>query len=239
VVIVVRFLWVFPATYLPRWLSPSVRARDPAPSWRYPFIIAFTGVRGVVSLAAALSVPVAVAPNVPFPGRDRVLVITFIVILVTLIAQGLTLSFVVRKLGLDRLGSAEQRERRRREMRARVETARAALARLDSAASEEHLNDDILTPWRTRQRQRIEQLQSGRDPAGGAFAEAQGVRRVELALVEAERSRLNELLREGRINDEIRRRIERDLDLTEERLRRNSHGLVADEEPEVGPTTPG
>ena len=129
-----RFLWVFPATYLPRWLSRT-KAHEPTPSWRYPFIIAFTGVRGVVSLAAALSLPVAIAPNVPFPDRDRVLVITFIVILVTLIAQGLTLSSVVRALGLDRLGAAERRERKRRELRARVETARAALARLDSAAA--------------------------------------------------------------------------------------------------------
>ena len=235
VVIAVRFLWVFPATYLPRWLSRS-KTKDSTPSWRYPFIIAFTGVRGVVSLAAALSLPVAIAPNVPFPDRDRVLVITFIVILVTLIAQGLTLSSVVRALGLDRLGAAERRERKRRELRARVETARAALARLDSAAAVEHLNDAVLKPWRTRQVQRIEQLQSGRDPDGDAFAEAESVRRVELAVVEAERTRLNELLREGRINDEIRRRIERDLDLAEERLRRNVHGIVGDEDPGVGPT---
>jgi monovalent cation/hydrogen antiporter len=236
VVIAVRFLWVFPATYLPRWLSRAKTAPDATPSWRYPFIIAFTGVRGVVSLAAALSVPVAIGPNVAFPDRDRILVITFIVIVVTLIAQGLTLSFVVRALGLDRLGAAERRERKRRELRARVETARAALARLDEAAAEEHLNDDVVKPWRTRQTQRIEQLQSGRDPDGDAFAEAESVRRVELSVVEAERARLNELLREGRINDEIRRRIERDLDLAEERLRRNVHGIVGDEDPEVGPT---
>jgi CPA1 family monovalent cation:H+ antiporter len=237
VIIVVRFLWVFPATYLPRWLVPSLDARDPAPSWRFPFIIAFTGVRGVVSLAAALSVPVAIATNVPFPGRNTVLVITFIVIMMTLIAQGLTLPFVVRKLGLDRLASAELRERKRRENRARIETARAALNRLESAAVEEHLNDDLVQPWRTRQTQRIAQLDSARDPDGDAFAVATSVHRVELAMIAAERARLNELLREGRISDEIRRRIERDLDLDEERLRRNVRG-IAEDEPELGPERP-
>ena len=91
--------------------------------------------RGVVSLAAALSIPVAIAFNVPFPGRDPVLVITFMVIVVTLIAQGLTLPFVVRKLGLDRLGLEEHHERKRREILARLETARAALEQLDAAAA--------------------------------------------------------------------------------------------------------
>jgi monovalent cation/hydrogen antiporter len=235
VVIVVRFLWVFPATYLPRWLSRSVEANDPAPSWRFPFIIAFTGVRGVVSLAAALSIPVAIAKGVPFPGRDEVLVITFVVIVVTLIAQGLTLPFVVRKLGLDRLGLDEQRERKRRELNARMETARAALKRLDQAAAEGHVNDEIVRPWRTRQEQRIAQLDGARNLDGDGMGDAASVHRVELALIAAERARLNSLLREGEITDEIRRRIERDLDLDEERLRRNVRGITADEEPEVGP----
>jgi CPA1 family monovalent cation:H+ antiporter len=235
VVIVVRFMWVFPATYLPRWLTPSLERRDPAPSWRFPFIIAFTGVRGVVSLAAALSVPIAIAPNVPFPGRDRVLVITFILIVVTLIAQGLTLPFVVRALGLDRLGLDERRERNRREAEARLETARAALVQLEAAAATEHLKDELVQPWMTRQQQRIAQLDGARDPCADAFDEAARVQRVELALIAAERARLNALLREGEISDEIRRRIERELDLDEERLRRNVHGIAGDAAAEIGP----
>jgi CPA1 family monovalent cation:H+ antiporter len=231
VVIVVRFAWVFPATYLPRWLAPSLEARDPSPSWRVPFIIAFTGVRGVVSLAAALSVPVVLATGAPFPARDRVLVLTFIVIVVTLVLQGLTLPWVVRKLGLDALGREERRERQRREAVARLETARAALRRLDAVASEEGLDEAVVQPWRARQEQRISQLENARDPGRDGYASADGLHRVELELVAAERARLNSLLREGRITDEIRRRIERDLDLDEERLRRNVRGLVADEEP--------
>ena len=232
VVIAVRFLWVFPATYGPRWLLPSVAARDPAPNWRLPFVVAFTGVRGVVSLAAALSIPIAIAVNVPFPGRDRVLVLTFAVIIVTLVAQGLTLPWVLRKLGLDKLGLAEARLRRQREMSARAEAARAALARLDIAAKEEQLADELVAPWRERERQRIARLDAARDQAD-SFAAPAGVQRVELALIGAARSRLNELLRQGSVTDEIRRRIERDLDLDEERLRRNVRGIATDDEGEI------
>lgn len=228
VVVVVRFVWVFAATYVPRWLFKSAAARDPAPSWRSPFIIAYTGVRGVVSLAAALSIPVAIATNVPFPGRDHVLVITFIVIVVTLIGQGLTLPFVVRKLGLDRLGLAEQQERARREIVARLETARAAAARLDSAAAEEHLQTDVVQTWRARQQQRIARLDGASDLSDSGLGEAASEKRVELAMIRSERERLNALLRTGEISDEIRRRVERDLDLDEERLRRNVRGIVPD-----------
>jgi Na+/H+ antiporter len=230
IVILVRFLWVFPATYLPRWLFPSIAARDPSPSWRFPFIIAFTGVRGVVSLAAALSVPIVIATNVPFPARDRVLVLTFVVIVVTLVVQGLTLPWVLRRLGLDRLGHAEARHRSQHETSARMETARAALERLDTVARKEGLPDKVVEPLRARLRQRIAQLRGARDPGGGAFALSAGVHRAELALIDAERVRLNELLREGKVSDQIRRRIERGLDLDEERLRRNVSGIAVDDD---------
>jgi len=230
VVIVVRFLWVFPATYIPRWLFRSVRLHDPTPSWRFPFIIAFTGVRGVVSLAAALSVPVALAPGVAFPARDRLLVLVFVVIVVTLVAQGLTLPFVVRRLGLVQLGAAERRHRRRQEAAARLETARAALARLDDAAREHGLAPEALRSWRKKQQQRIDLLEHTRNPDGDGSVQATSMHRVELELLAAERARLNALLHEGRISDEIRRRIERDLDLAEERVRRNVRGIATDDD---------
>jgi CPA1 family monovalent cation:H+ antiporter len=230
VCIVVRFLWVFPATYLPRWLSSSIAAQEPSPSWRSIFLVAFTGVRGVVSVAAVLSVPVALAPGIGFPHRDQLLVLTFMVVVVTLIAQGLTLPFVVRKLGLDALGAAEQRERTRREVSARLETALAALERLEKIGQEEGLAEDALQPQRARVEQRIAQLRGAKDPGGEGYAASKALHRVDLALVQAERDRLNELLREGRITDDIRRRIERDLDLDEERLRRNVHGIASGED---------
>ena len=81
-VIVVRFLWVFPVTYLPRWLWPPLRRREPAPNWRPPFLDRFcTGLRGAVSLAAALSIPLNLAGGEPFPHRDLILFSTICVIL--------------------------------------------------------------------------------------------------------------------------------------------------------------
>ena len=227
VVIVVRFLWVFPATYVPRWLFPRIAARDPAPNWRMPFVIAFTGVRGVVSLAAALSVPIAIASDVAFPRRDAVLVLTFVVIVVTLVAQGLTLPWVLKKLRLDKLGLAEVRRRKEREIYARMEAARAALAELDAAAKTHALPEEVIAPWREREQLRIAQLEGERERDGERFAASASMHRLELALVAAQRKRLNELLRSGEVSDAIRRRVERDLDLEEERLRGNLQVLAA------------
>src|SRR2546423_4807278 len=85
IIVVARFAWVYPATYLPRFLSKRLRERDPYPSWRTVFVIAFTGVRGAVSLAAALALPYALANGDPFPNRDLILFVTFSVILITLV----------------------------------------------------------------------------------------------------------------------------------------------------------
>jgi len=91
VVVAARFIWLYPATYLPRWLFPSIKRRDPSPPWQWPFVLAFTGVRGIVSLAAALAIPFATTSGQPFPDRDLILFLTFSVILVTLVGQGLLL----------------------------------------------------------------------------------------------------------------------------------------------------
>src|SRR5262249_8833794 len=88
VAIVARFVWVYPATYLPRWLIPAVRRKDPSPPWQGPFAISYVGVRGVVSLAAALAIPFTTESGAIFPVRDRILFITFASITITLIGQG-------------------------------------------------------------------------------------------------------------------------------------------------------
>src|SRR5262249_23895226 len=115
VVIVARFVWIYPATYLPRWLSPALARRDPSPPWQWPFFLALVGVRGVVSLAAALAIPLTTQAGTPFPYRDLILFVTFGVIVVTLVGQGLLLPGVVRWL---RLGSHAADERARAHSRA-------------------------------------------------------------------------------------------------------------------------
>src|ERR1700731_2093447 len=119
VVIMTRFVWVYPAAYLPRWLFPPIKRRDPSPPWQWPFVLAFTGVRGIVSLAAALAIPFATASGQPFPGRDLILFLTFCIILVTLVGQGLLLPSVVRALGLAHAGRRERRGDRAEAYKAR------------------------------------------------------------------------------------------------------------------------
>src|ERR1700691_2371573 len=100
VVIVTRFVWMYPATYLPRWLVPAIARKDPSPPWQWPLVLGFTGVRGIVSLAAALAIPIALDNGQPFPDRDLILFLTFAVILITLVGQGLMLPAIIRMLGL-------------------------------------------------------------------------------------------------------------------------------------------
>ena len=109
IIIVARFAWVYPATYLPRFFNKRLRARDPSPPWRTVFVIAFTGVRGAVSLAAALALPFALPDGEGFPYRDLILFVSFGVIFITLVGLGLGLPPVVRWLGVAQAGRDEQR----------------------------------------------------------------------------------------------------------------------------------
>ena len=109
-VVVVRVVWVFPATYLVR-LVPRIRARDPFPPWQLPAIVSWAGLRGVVSLAAALALPRETDAGAPFPHRDLIIFLTFAVILATLVGQGLTLAPLVRRLGVAADGETERRRR--------------------------------------------------------------------------------------------------------------------------------
>ena len=104
IVVVARFAWVYPATYLPRLISERIRKRDPAPNWRTVFVISFTGVRGAVSLAAALALPLALPGGEAFPHRDMILFVAFGVIFITLVGMGSGLPLVARWLDVTRDG---------------------------------------------------------------------------------------------------------------------------------------
>ena len=131
--IVARFVWIYPATYLPRWLIPPLRRRDPSPPWQQAFILGFTGVRGVVSLAAALAIPLTIESGAPFPHRDLILFATFGVIIITLVGQGLMLPAVIRWLGVGAHGKAEHRREQEAELAARNEAIRASRQHLEEA----------------------------------------------------------------------------------------------------------
>jgi monovalent cation/hydrogen antiporter len=218
VVIVTRFIWVYPATYLPRWLSPSLARRDPSPPWQWPFVLAFTGVRGIVSLAAALAIPLTTANGSPFPNRDLILVLAFVVVLVTLVGQGLTLPWVVRALGLANAGQLEQLARRAEELQTRREAIEAASMRLDKLAADHDVPEGVLARLRTHHRQRLAQnliRSDERDEQRRLIAQAD---ELELLLIAAERELINGKYRQGALKDETRRRLERELDLRDVQL---------------------
>jgi Na+/H+ antiporter len=218
VVIVARFVWVYPAAYLPRRFSARIRRKEPEIPWQAPFAVAFTGVRGIVSLAAALAIPLTTASGEAFPDRDLILFLTFSVILVTLVGQGLLLPWVVRLLGLTNLGRTEHDEDRAEEDMARRHSIQAVLDRLDSLATEKAFTESVIQPLRILHRDRLLHIERRRGDDDGQKQLAACHEAIELLLIEAERQKLRELFCAGTLKDEARRRIERELDLREAHL---------------------
>jgi CPA1 family monovalent cation:H+ antiporter len=218
VVVVTRFVWVYPATYLPRWLVPSIARRDPSPPWQWPFVLAFTGVRGIVSLAAALAIPLTTRDGTPFPERDWILVLAFVVVLATLVGQGLTLPWVVRALGLAHAGRREAHVRRAEEFETRREAIEAATRRLEALAADPQVPDEIVMRLRTHHEQRLAQNRVRSDEDDRKRRLIGKADELELQLIAAERDLINEKYRRGALKDETRRRLERELDLREAQL---------------------
>jgi len=212
ITVVARFLWVFPAAYIPRWLSPSLARRDPSPPWQSPFFLAFTGIRGVDSLAVPLAIPYLVLSGAPFPHRELILFVTFGVIIVTLIGQGAMLPFVVRWLGLNKLAHQEHENELRAELDARVLALEEVERRFDKLINERELPDEVIELLRTRNQSRSQILP---DNLQDSLEQMRLSASVKKELIDAEREFIYQLLREGKITDEARRRIEYELDLEE------------------------
>ena len=220
IVVAARFIWVFPATYIPRWIIPGLRKRDPSPPWQGPFLLSFTGVRGVVSLAAALAIPYFLDSGAPFPHRDLILFVTFGVIIVTLVGQGLMLPSVVRWLGLSRLGTEERLSEVKSELDARVAALQEVENRLEKFVAERELPNEVVELLRTRNLSRMQVLPKDlKDGVDQMRLSAQ----VKKELIDAERNFIYELLRDGKITDEARRRIEYELDLEEASVANRAH----------------
>jgi CPA1 family monovalent cation:H+ antiporter len=216
IVVVARFVWVYPATYLPRWMNRSLRARDPSPPWQWVFILSFAGVRGAVSLAAALALPFALANGEAFPNRDLILFVAFGVILITVVGLGLSLPAVARWLGVAQAGRNEHIAEHESEIAARREALGAALKSLDAIAQDRALSQEVVGLLRARHEIRVNQLPDSLDPDKHDIS-ATGTE-LTRELITAERKFIHMQLRDGRITDETRRRIERDLDLEEASL---------------------
>ena len=213
-VVLVRMAWVFPATYIPRWASRRIRERDPSPPWRAVMVIAWTGMRGVISLAAALALPLQTASGAQFPDRDLIIFLTFCVILATLVVQGLSLPVLIRALGLedDHIGDKE-------ETHGRIRVAEAALERLEELADEDWVREDTAERIRGLYNYRRNRFASRFEGDPGGVEERSSAYQLLMAeLLGAQRQRLVRMRDEGKIGDEVMHRIERELDLEESRL---------------------
>src|ERR1700730_219722 len=216
IVIVLRLLWMFPASKLAYFIRTRILCQTyPKPSAKQVFVVGWTGMRGVVALAAAIALPETLPDASPFPQRNLIIFLTFCVILVTLVLQGLTLPPLIRALGLaGKAGSDGEEEEARR-----IITS-TALSHLENARGAD-LEDfaAVYDDLSRRYTRRLASLsQESRDDGGMSNQELLRYRKILGELLRLERKTAVRLRNEGRINDEVLRKIEHELDLSETRL---------------------
>lgn len=212
-VFVARLVWVFPGAYVVRALRR--RAGETMQAWQSATVLTWSGMRGAVSLAAALGLPLTTDAGEAFPNRELIIFLTFGVILGTLVLQGLTLPRVVAMLGIEDDGGAEKEE-----AKARIHAAEAALARLEELVEEGWVREDTVERLRGLFNFRRDRFRSRFDPESDGEVEDRSAafQRLMRELLDAERRAVLELRRTGRIDDNVMRRVVRDLDLEEARL---------------------
>jgi len=216
VVIGVRPIWVFPGAYLPRWFSRRIRERETDPGWRNVSIAAWSGMRGVVSLAAGMALPAATNRGDPFPGRDLLVFLTFAVILATLVGQGLTLAPLIKWLGV-----RPDRHEEREEIKARIALAEAAQLRIAQLAGEARLPESAINALRVKYENRIAHLTDEQAHVLGwshRREELVAGRRLRREALAAERRKLLELRHRGEVADELLHKLQHELDLDEARI---------------------
>jgi Na+/H+ antiporter len=211
VVVAVRITWQFTVPYLDRRPTQVVRRLGAAER----LVVGWSGMRGAVSLAAALALPFQAGVGQAFPQRDLIVFVTFAVILVTLVVQGLTLPALIRRVGLHRDDSEE-----REELRGRLTATDAALARLEELAGEDWTRDDTVERLRGTYDFRRRRLKArvGKIEDDGYEDRSLAYQRLVRELLQAQRRAIVRLRNQGEIGNDVMHRIERDLDLEDSRL---------------------
>lgn len=218
VTILIRIIWVYPATYLPRILFKSIRTREQRPNWQTVFIVAWSGMRGVVSLASALAVPLMVNGN-PFPHRNLFLFITFVVILFTLVFQGLSLPFLIKWLKIE--GDKENQEEENAMINSRLATV--SLDFMKSNYDGEIQNFEPFQLLKERYEKIIDmadyKLLHSDDDMSVDYVRK--YRAMLLEIIEVKREEILKLRQERACSNELIKAKEHELDLEEARLRRS------------------
>ena len=211
----VRLAWMFGASGATRLFDPERHQRERGLSRREQLVLGVTGMRGAISLAAALAVPLHTEDGGPFPDRAEVIFLTYSAVFITLVLPALALPKLLQHLGL-----AEAETIHREEQVALVQLAQAALARLEQAAERNEAPDTAIEELRRRYEARIQRLEPLLDGSTGSntAADPHAWTHLRRAAIQAERERLNQLRREGKISEEATRHLRRDLDLEGSRI---------------------
>jgi CPA1 family monovalent cation:H+ antiporter len=216
VVIAARLVWIQGTTVVIRTLDRRPSQRERRATWQVRLVSAWSGMRGAVSLAAALALPLTIDSGAPFPERDLIVFLTFAVILATLVVQGLTLPWLIHRLGV-RDDDEEQRE----ELRARMVAARAAVGAVNELGEAEWTRNETVERMRGLYDYRMRRFkaQAGKiDGTEGIEERSVNYQRMLHTVIEAQRNALVELRNDGTISTDVMRRVEHELDLEEDRL---------------------
>ena len=223
IIILIRFLWVYPTTFIPRWLFKSVR-KEQSPGWKVPLVIGWTGMRGVVSLATALSIPFALDNGSPFPHRNLILLITFVVIFITLVIQGLTLPFLVKKLKIPALDYVLPHEQQEAQIKIRLN--RLAINHINTNYYEMIERSNLLKNYYSQILTETENTENQLDIFECNTCTNQEMKRFESILkeiYEKQRLAIFQMRREKYYDDEEIRKAELQLDLNDLKINPNFH----------------
>ncbi|RZM18263.1 MAG: Na+/H+ antiporter, partial [Pedobacter sp.] len=223
IIIVLRFLWVYPAAYIPRWLSAKVR-QDPSPGWKGPLIISWAGMRGVVSLATALSIPVLMDDKTTlFPQRNLIIFITFVVIFITLVFQGLTLPFIIKWLKVKEIDNIVPEEEQLAGIQLRLD--QVALKLLAEKFDTAMQHNELIRIYKSNMENEIlsvtQRLASMECDASQA-KEVKSYHKMLLEIYAFQRKELFLLRKEKFFSDEEIRKAEMQLDLNELKIMNNT-----------------
>lgn len=223
ITIALRFLWIYPAAFVPRWLSARAR-RDPSPGWKGPLIIGWAGMRGVVSLATALSIPLLTTYGTEFPHRNLIVFITFVVILITLVVQGLTLPFIIKWIKLEEIDHIAREDEQQAGIQLRLD--HIALDHVHKRHTGELANNELLSFYKENIKLRMENTQMQLNSVECSEMKTVEVKKYQKVLMEVyalQRKELFKLRKEKFFSDEEIRKAELQVDLNELKIHNSKH----------------
>lgn len=216
VVILVRLLWVFPAAHFPRLLIPSIKRKDPTPPWQSLFILGWCGMRGIISLAAALALPQMISQGVLFPHRDALVFITYCVIVATLLIPSLTLPFFLRFFHL-----SESENKAKEEAIARIRSLEGVMERITSLVEKESIPCELFDEFKKQVERRLKVIntQLERAPYSTLTNEYTSIKKLTMLALQSERETLIRLRKSGEIHEDVFHLLSDELDLEEIRTK--------------------